>query len=108
MNLLLTRYLATFQARVNVLIACSDIFTDLADMKEFRKLKGEVEEFIGVQHQTDGVPANPSEWVSQEIEQIESALKRADDLYRNSLAVGQSLLVGPEPIFTGGGRAVRL
>ncbi len=94
MNLLLTRYLATFQARVNVLIACSDIFTDLADMKEFRKLKGEVEEFIGVQHQTDGVPANPSEWVSQEIEQIESALKRADDLYRNSLAVGQSLLVG--------------
>ena len=99
MNLLLTRYLATFQARVNVLIACSDIFTDLSDMKEFRKIKGEVEEFIQIQHRSGDVPANPSDWVSREIEQIESALKDADVLYRDFLAIGQRfLMAGTFPI----------
>jgi hypothetical protein len=80
MNILLTRYLAIFQARVSVLSACSDVFTELSDMKEFRKLKGEIEEFIQIQHQKHGVPADPSELVSRETDQIERALETTDHL----------------------------
>lgn len=92
MNIQLTRLLAIFQARTKFLAACSDVFTELSDMKELRKLKGDIEDYIHAQHQKGNVPADPSERVLEEILQIETALEAADSIYKELSVLGDSFV----------------
>lgn len=91
MNLVLTRQLAIIQARLKILDGFSDALTELSDMKELRKLRVEVEEYLQIQRAKGTVPPNPAEYVSGEVDQIEQALQEANSIHADCMGFASEL-----------------
>jgi hypothetical protein len=96
-NLVLTRQIAVFQARIQLLDGMSDAFTELSDMQAHRKLKADVEEFISLKSSKAEIPADPLEYTSAELARIETALTRTHDFYNLCLTL-ECNLKNPQPL----------